>query len=165
MRAHVRVPICNADQVREYIARTRGAKCPRCRYCLDGLPSDVCPECGQRLSVREIVGATRYRRWWLMRHAMRWGCTPEGGVGLIVLIPANVIAAGLGMAVSWRVQRDLSPAVWLAPFVVGGVAYLMHYGFWKRCAGRGAEDAGRIACAIAGVVLLMQLIGVGIVCA
>jgi len=82
----------------------------------------------------------------------------------MVLIPANLLAAGAGMALSWQFQHDLSPAVWLAPFVVGGVAYLMHYGFGKRCGGRGAEDAGRIGSAIAGLVLVMQVIGMGIAC-
>src|SRR6185437_15161710 len=46
--------------------------CGKCEYCIDGLETTICPECGSELGVVGIFGASRNRYWMLAAYVIGW---------------------------------------------------------------------------------------------
>jgi hypothetical protein len=82
------------DDVREFLA-DRDAACPRCGYNLRGSAGTACPECGRRVSMRELLAEEDFRAWRERRMpgdpVTRWGLVGSIlGIGL----PGSLVVLG-----------------------------------------------------------------------
>jgi predicted amidophosphoribosyltransferase len=116
-----RLPVTNADQVQAFVAAT-GAGCPKCGYCLTGLRSDMCPECGKHLSIATLCK----RRWYEFKPPRVNG---GGGVWspIRVLAALNILIAAAIMFSAIAHHGRLPILSWLAPGILGAFAFSIQY--------------------------------------
>ncbi|MGE3108579.1 MAG: hypothetical protein AB7G11_09120 [Phycisphaerales bacterium] len=96
-------PTASAGVSREFtnklirVMYERRARCPDCRYSLDGLIGHRCPECGRHVEELLRVADTMPRRWAMMRRRML-GRRARAALSVVALV---VIAAAAGYTIVW----------------------------------------------------------------
>jgi len=102
--------------------------CPRCGYCLEGLASRICPECGQELSINAFLRAKRRKTnmpGWLEM------LTKAGGVGLFSLV-LLILFGGLVSVVFGTRLVSIAQIACVVVIVVYGVCILGWYWWGHR---------------------------------
>jgi len=113
------------DRLFRYMAEHR-PDCPKCRYCLEGLRSDRCPECGQKLSVAAFLAARRRRSGmprWVQGLGQATAVVCFFTVAMWVLRPLGILNPRTG----WFMIAALGVSVAMVAVFTGAVVVT-----WKR---------------------------------
>ena len=102
----------------------RPPECPNCGYCTIGLPSSICPECGQRISWYRVNQQDARRVFWQDRTLLVVGALLYlGGLGGVFWRIGNIagwficctpLLCITAIPLLWRIFDDHLPAFLLA---------------------------------------------------